>query len=99
MGSPVSKCGNCVYYNIGNRTFQFGRCTKVAGSISTYGMCDLYERIRNPFPPALNPQEFQQLEDWYWQKAAEKGLSPRAPYAGQTQGQLGGGTDVGVEQA
>jgi len=77
MGSPTTKCGNCIYYNIGTNTFQFGRCTKVQGNISTYGVCDIYRRIANPFPPALTPQEMQQLEQWYWQKAAEKGLGPQ----------------------
>ena len=80
MGSPLTKCGNCLYYNIGNRDYQFGRCTKVAGSISTYGNCDLYQRILYPFPTALTNDEMQQLEQWYWDRVQEKGIDPYSGY-------------------
>jgi len=75
MGSPLTKCGNCVYYHIINGVRQFGRCTQVAGEISTYGVSDYFRKIQNPFPPVLTDEEANQLEQWYWQKADEKGIS------------------------
>jgi hypothetical protein len=85
MGSPVRKCGNCLNYNIGTPGFQFGRCSKVQGSISTYGLCDVYAKIKSPWPPALNVDEMAQLEQWYWQKAAEKGIGPNTRGAASQQ--------------
>jgi len=75
MGTPVTKCGNCLHYNIGLGSFVFGRCTKVTGQITTFGLCDMYERIRNPFPIALTHEEMEELENWYWERAAEKGIN------------------------
>jgi hypothetical protein len=72
-GTPTAKCGNCLSYNIGDRDFQFGRCERVTGNITTFGLCDLYRRIRSPFARALTNEEMHMLEQWYWERAQEKG--------------------------
>jgi hypothetical protein len=75
MGTPVTKCGNCVYYTIKRFPVQFGRCEKVTGRITTYGLCNLYLSVASPFPQSLTAEEKDQLETWYWDRVKEKGIN------------------------
>jgi hypothetical protein len=96
MGTPLTQCGHCVWYNIGGQPFQFGRCTQVTGRISCYGLCDLYNRIRNPFPAVMTAEEMDALETWYWECAREKGINAPQSKAGDFQ-RYASGADTSLQ--
>ena len=50
-GDPVSHCGICAYYQ------GFHRCSKVMGSVSPFGVSDLFQTEPNPFGRTLAPAE------------------------------------------
>jgi hypothetical protein len=55
-GDPVSHCGICSYYQ-GMR-----RCSQVMGTISPYGVSDIFKALPNPFGKTLAPNEIKAIQ-------------------------------------
>jgi hypothetical protein len=75
-GFPMHQCGTCVMYTHGAKGLRFGGCTKVSGQITTYGQCDLYAELGNPFGSVLGPYNGpvrQMLNEWFQQQVAQSG--------------------------
>jgi hypothetical protein len=56
-GNPNRHCGLCTWYYIGPEKQRFGRCTKVKGRITPYGICEVYRWLLNPFAPQPRPMK------------------------------------------
>ena len=48
-GRGRTQCGKCAMYVKHSAKAEFGTCTAVQGKISTYGVCDIWARLANPF--------------------------------------------------
>ena len=55
-GDPVSHCGICAYYQ------GHGRCSQVMGSVSPYGVSDIFRAVPNPFGKTLAPAELAAIK-------------------------------------
>jgi hypothetical protein len=54
-GTPTRHCGVCVYYH-GHS------CSRVAGSISGFGISDLFKMQKNPFGSKIGPKEAKMMD-------------------------------------
>ena len=64
-GYPLRACGTCIMYWHRNTGKQFGGCTKVAGNISPYGLCDFFAQLNNPWGNLMPAQARAQMEQFY----------------------------------
>jgi len=55
-GYPMRNCANCTMYRK-DKESNFGSCTAVSGKITPYGLCDLNQRIRNPWGNKMDRQQ------------------------------------------
>jgi len=55
-GDPIDHCGICRFYQ------GEGRCSRVMGNISPYGISDIYNRLLNPFGKTLVPNEISAVK-------------------------------------
>jgi hypothetical protein len=55
-GDPIDHCGICTYYQ------GMHRCSQVMGTISPYGISDIYRRENNPFGKTLAPAEVNAIK-------------------------------------
>ena len=63
-GRPLVQCGVCTMYRKGGSA-SFGRCTDVTGQITPYGLCDIFDQLRNPYGHRATPQHRRMIEDIY----------------------------------
>jgi len=48
-GYPMRQCSVCSMYTHDADGHQYGGCTSVSGQITPYGVCDLFDRLNNPY--------------------------------------------------
>ena len=63
-GYPIRQCGVCAMYRKGGTT-QFGRCTAVTGQITPYGLCDIFDRLNNPYGNRMTGRHERAMHDIY----------------------------------
>jgi hypothetical protein len=64
-GYPMRQCGVCSMYTHGGGGGQYGGCTAVTGQITTYGVCDLFYRLNNPFGHKLTTPHWRAIKQVY----------------------------------
>jgi hypothetical protein len=50
-GNPIEHCGICRFYR------GMHHCAVVMGTVSPFGLCDLFRAEPSPFPKTMTPQE------------------------------------------
>ena len=63
-GYPLRQCGVCSMYRKGSGS-GFGRCTTVTGQITPYGLCDLLDRLANPYGNRMTGAHERAIADLY----------------------------------
>ena len=63
-GYPLRQCGVCSMYRKGGGT-GFGRCTNVTGQITPYGLCDIFDRLNNPYGNRMTGRHERAMADIY----------------------------------
>ena len=63
-GYPLRQCGVCSMYRKGGSS-NMGRCTAVTGQITAYGLCDIFDQLRNPYGHRASKQHRKAMEDIY----------------------------------
>jgi len=64
-GYPLRQCGVCYHYKHTPDRELSGRCSKVAGKISPYGLCDWFMQMQNPWGNRMPAQARAQMEQFY----------------------------------
>ena len=64
LGRPLTSCALCSMYRKGGST-TFGRCTDVTGQITPYGLCNIFDRLNNPYGNNMTDAHWQAMNDIY----------------------------------
>jgi hypothetical protein len=63
-GYPMRQCGVCdMFRKTGSG--QYGSCTAVTGQITPYGLCNLWDKMTNPYGHRMTPRHRAAIEDIY----------------------------------
>ena len=63
-GYPLRACAVCTMYRKGGGG-TLGRCTAVTGQITPYGLCDIFDQLRNPYGHRVTREHRRAMENIY----------------------------------
>jgi hypothetical protein len=64
-GYPMRQCGVCTMYTHAADGGQYGGCTAVTGNITPYGLCNLWDKMTNPYGHRMTAAHRAHIENVY----------------------------------